>query len=93
MTYVLADTQYLGKKWASIYLGRDEKFKVLSTGNQIRGRAFLHTDCIYITTTDRDLTYVLIPALIGAKVFSSNEWITDQWRQKYAKKNLQTKQA
>ena len=86
MTYVVANTQYEGKKWASFYLPSEEKRKVLSTGNQIRGRAFTHTDCLYIITADKQLIQVLLPALCGCTVHSHNEWITNNWKEKYAKK-------
>jgi hypothetical protein len=87
MTYVIADTQYIGKKWAGRYLPSEEKHRVLSTGNQIRGKAFNHHDCLYIITSDNELTQVLLPALCGCTVHSHNEWISQNWRKKYAKAN------
>ena len=71
MTYVLANTQYQGRKWAKTHLG--EKFKVLSTPNQIRGRRLLlHYDCLYLLTQKAELMHVLFPALVGCRVFSQN---------------------
>lgn len=82
MTYVVADTQTWGKKWAEIYLPSEEKYRVFSTGNQIRGKALRRDDCVYITTTDAELLQVLTPALCGCRVTSCNEWITKNWKPK-----------
>lgn len=74
MTYVIAKTQYLGKKWASTHLDKTEKFVVLSTSNQIRGRRlFLHTDCLYLLGgLKQEVIDALMPALTGCKVFSQD---------------------
>ena len=76
MTYILADTQHRGKKWAKRHLCADEKFKVLSTSNQIRGRTLIHSDCIYLLTKKAELIEVLLPTFMGCRIFSQ----TDQWK-------------
>lgn len=86
MTYIVANTRNEGKKWAKLYLGSEEKYEILSTRNQIVGRAFMHTDCIYIITSNMDIIKVLMPALVGASVFSHNSWISDRWKEFFNKK-------
>jgi len=69
MTYIIADTYYKGKAWAKQMLSPDEKHFVLSTTNQIRGRAFDHKDCIYVVTDNVEMYQVLLPAMIGCGVY------------------------
>jgi hypothetical protein len=45
------------------------KVFVLSTTNQIRGRAFGHKDCIYVVTDNVEMYQVLLPAMIGCGVY------------------------
>ena len=81
MTYVVAKTQNKGKEWAKKYLFPEEKFRVLSTANQICGLNIRREDCVYVTTTDADLLKYLMPALGGCRVTSCNEWITEHWKE------------
>lgn len=87
MTYVVADTQKEGKKWAHGYLSHDEKYRVLSTVRQICGLTITTDEHVYITTTDANLLKYLAPALCGCRVTSCNEWITGEWKRKYCGKS------
>lgn len=69
MTYIIADTYYQGKKWAKRMLPPEETHFVLSTTNQIRGRLFTHTDCVYLITECLEKYQVLYPALCGCKIY------------------------
>jgi len=69
MTYIIADTYYKGKAWAKRMLSPEETHFVLSTTNQLRGRAFVHTDCVYVITDNVEMYQVLLPALIGCQVY------------------------
>jgi hypothetical protein len=69
MTYILADTQNKGKYWASKMLFEYERYKVLSSEAQIRGKAFTSTDCVYITTSNPKLMNVLLPTFCGCSIF------------------------
>lgn len=75
MTYIIANTQREGKEWVqSGMLSSEEKYKVLSTPSQLRGRAFVSTDDVYILTCNPKLINVLLPALCGAQTFSHENW-------------------
>ena len=78
MIYIIANTQKEGKHWANINLKTEEKFKVFSTTRQIRGHALREDDYVYILVDDREMSYVLTPALLGCRVTSCNEWIVKQ---------------
>ena len=73
MTYITANTQREGKIWAQSYLNAGEKFRVLSTGNQIRGHAFKAGDVLYLVRKDPDFMYELYPALCGCAIFNFEE--------------------
>lgn len=77
MTYIVANTQKVGKGWAKVYLFPEEKYKVLSTDKQIRGLTIGREDCVYITTTNDNLLKVLTPALRGCRITSCNKWIVE----------------
>ncbi len=73
MTYITANTQREGKIWAEGYLSPGEKFRVLSTGNQIRGHAFRKGDDLYLLRKDPEFMQVLYPALCGCAVYDFSE--------------------
>ena len=73
MTYITANTQREGKIWAQGYLPPTAKFKVLSTGNQIRGHAFQGGDVLYLWRKDPEFMKVLYPALVGCAVYDFEE--------------------
>ena len=73
MTYITANTQREGKIWAQGYLPPTAKFKVLSTGNQIRGHAFMQGDELMLVRKDPEFMRVLYPALCGCAVYDFEE--------------------
>lgn len=87
MTFVISNTQAEGRMWASAYLCDDEKRRIISTPNQIRGLHMSREDYVYITTNKSEMLQVLAPALGGCRVHSCNEWITKQWVKKLSKKS------
>ncbi len=78
MTYIIADTQKDGKKWAKRFLSDEEKYKVLSTPNQVRGLAIIRRECVYVTTSNEEMARVLVPSLCGCRVTSCNLWIVNK---------------
>lgn len=75
MTYIIANSYASGRSWAKGYLSSEEPRKILHTGNQIRGHAFTHSDCLYLITNENTIIKTLMPALCGCSVFVQNDWI------------------
>jgi len=69
MTYITANTQREGKIWAQGYLSPGQKVCVLSTVDQIRGRALMTNDDLYLIRKDPEFMAVLYPALCGCSVY------------------------
>ena len=76
MTYIISNTQALGKQWAKKYLTPDEKYKILSTSDQIRGKIFVHEDDIYINTQNTEIIMVLLPACCGCRFYCHQAWLS-----------------
>ena len=72
MIYIIANSQREGKQWAvdHPHFEDEEKYKVFSTPNEIRGRRFVRTDNLYLINNPKLMT-VLYPALMGCKVYAT----------------------